>query len=197
MTATTAMREAMPTGVFGANATAAGLWELTEQLVVPGEYAEQFRAVVDETPVHEIPTALLPSDLQHTGYQLLVKDEGRMRGGAYKLRGMVSALLPHVGKSHHVVAGSTGNHAKEGAVAVEAMGFESFTAYCPEDASLAKLYGIARHGGRIILTPDLPQALSAAEAAGRQPGHVFVHPYNMPPVVAGQGTATLELADQL
>jgi threonine dehydratase len=97
-----------------------------------------------------------------------------------------------------VVAASTGNHAAAVAYAAQQLGTGPVDVMCPAGTSWAKLAAMQRFGATAHPDYDsLPAALDAAQAAGREPGARFVHPYDDELVIAGQGTIGVEIAAQL
>jgi threonine dehydratase len=132
------------------------------------------------------------------GRRVLVKAESLQVTGSFKARGgwaAVSALGPEA-RDRGVVAVSSGNHAQGLAWAAAAHGAPA-TILMPSDAPAAKIEGTRALGAEVVLydraTADR-DALMAALAAER--GLTAVPPFDQPEVIAGQGTAGLELAGQ-
>lgn len=150
--------------------------------------------VVHRTPV--LTSATLDAQL---GAQVFLKAEHLQRGGAFKLRGAyhaVSRLDPEV-RTRGVVTFSSGNHAQALALAGRLHGVP-VTVVMPEDAPTVKLAATRGYGAEIVLYDRWSEdrrALATAIAAER--GATVVPPYDHPDIVAGQGTATLELLDQV
>ncbi len=135
----------------------------------------------------------------HTGASVFLKAECLQRGGAFKFRGAYNMIssLPAAARRRGVAAYSSGNHAQ--AVAI-ASGLLDSTAVIlmPADTPRAKLDATRGYGAEIVTydryTEDR-EALGAALAHER--GLTLVPPYEHPAIMAGQGTAALELLDEV
>jgi threonine dehydratase len=133
------------------------------------------------------------------GCELFFKAENLQRAGAFKFRGAANAVysLTPEQAARGVVTQSSGNHGAAVALACELRGIPC-TVVVPQAAPRIKREAIARHGARIV---DCEVAQSARnEATARvlaETGGELVHPYNDGRVIAGQGTATLELLHQV
>jgi len=133
------------------------------------------------------------------GARVFIKAEIFQRGGAFKLRGAYNkiASLPGADRARGVVAMSSGNHAQGVALAAAMHGI-SATILMPDDAPAAKLAATAGYGAEVVTYDRFAEdreALGRALAEGR--GLTLVHPYDDELVMAGQGTATLELLDEV
>ena len=135
---------------------------------------------------------------QLTGARVFLKAETMQRGGAFKFRGAYNMIssLPAPEREAGVVAYSSGNHAQAVAIAARLLG-TSATILMPLDTPTAKL-DATRGYGADVLTYDRyredREALGQGLAADR--GLTLVPPYDHPAVMAGQGTAALELLDE-
>lgn len=183
------------------NPTAREIYAHQELLSVLNEESSQrrnrFYEVVVQTPLRFVDDDLLPADLRGSGYIIAVKDEGRQKGGAYKLRGTTNALLDG-DRSNRVVVASTGNHANETAIAGRELGYAGTEVHCPRDIAASKRVAMQFNGAEVYAKyRTLEQALGAATGRGKQDGYMFVHPYNDLAVIAGQGTISLEAIAQL
>jgi len=146
-------------------------------------------------------TPLLPVDelSARLGVPVWVKPEMLQRGGAFKFRGayaFLSALSPEE-RARGVVAPSSGNHAQAVALAARLFGVPA-TVVMPTTVTPAKRGGAERLGARIELagttTADrMERAVEIVEAEGA----TLVPPYDDPVIIAGQGTAGLEIVDDL
>ena len=128
-----------------------------------------------------------------------LKAENLQRTGAFKIRGAVNriATLSDAERSAGVVAASAGNHGQAVAWAARQAGIQA-RIYVPLDAPMAKVEACRTYGAELRLEGSLfEEALAAAHADAEQSGATFVHPFEDPVVVAGQGTVGLELAEQL
>jgi threonine dehydratase len=133
------------------------------------------------------------------GATVFGKDESQQRAGAFKFRGAFNRLsaIPVDERPLGVVAVSSGNHGAAVACAAQILGIEA-TVHVPEDVAAAKRFLIERFGARIV---TFERATLDREAGARQQvaetGATFVHPFEDPLVMAGQGTAALELHEQV
>lgn len=152
--------------------------------------AEHIKGVVNHTPVI---TSRTVDAL--TGYKVYFKGENFQRIGAFKFRGAYNALsrLSAADKARGVVTHSSGNHAQGIALAARLLGI-SATIVMPTDAPASKLAATRGYGAEVVLYDR--QVMERAEVSGQlaqERGLVFVHPYDHPHIMAGQGTAALEL----
>ena len=134
-----------------------------------------------------------------TGRQVSLKAENLQRTGSFKVRGAfnkISALSGRDGGAG-VVAASAGNHGQAVAWAAREVGVPAMV-FVPQDAPMAKVEAARNYGARVEMTgARFEDALEAAHAHVEEAGALFVHPFEDPAVIAGQGTLGLELADQL
>jgi threonine dehydratase len=134
---------------------------------------------------------------ERTGATVLVKPEPLQRTGSFKLRGATNATLKltDAQRAGGLVTHSSGNHGQAVACAAASVGARA-TVFMPLDAPGIKVESTRRWGAEIIQYDrlrDNREALSAAFA--ERTGAVVVPPYDHPDVIAGQGTAALELAE--
>ncbi|GAA2157725.1 pyridoxal-phosphate dependent enzyme [Kitasatospora kazusensis] len=135
---------------------------------------------------------------RRAGAQLWLKAENLQRGGSFKLRGALLAVerLAAAG-SVGVVAQSTGNHAIAVALAARELGIPA-ALVLPEDAAPTKIRRIREAGAEVVLAGTvLAERIAVVEDLRVIRGYDVVDPYQNPDVVAGQGTATAELLDQV
>ncbi|TXS04910.1 pyridoxal-phosphate dependent enzyme [Streptomyces sp. col6] len=131
-------------------------------------------------------------DLEIDGRRVLLKLEYLQRGGSFKLRGALNAMLS-MSPDDHVVAASGGNHGLAVATAASLLG-RAATVYVPETAPEAKARRIEAAGARLVRHgAAFAEAASAALDVAARPGHRFVHPYDDPAVIVGQGTVAAEV----
>lgn len=120
-------------------------------------------------------------------------------GGAFKLRGATNRLLQLTPEECHrgVVAFSSGNHARGVAIAARRLGIRAVIVM-PSDAPKVKVEGTVAEGAEIIFYDRLTESREqiAAQLAG-QTGATVVPSFDDPAIVAGQGTAGLEIIEQL
>ncbi|WP_245679333.1 serine/threonine dehydratase [Actinomadura hibisca] len=131
-------------------------------------------------------------DLEIDDRRVLLKLEHLQRSGSFKLRGALNAMLCG-SPDDHVVTASGGNHGLAVATAASLLGV-SATVYVPETVPAAKARRIEAAGARLIRHgATFAEAAAAASDAATRPGHRFLHPYDAPAVVAGQGTVAAEI----
>jgi len=129
---------------------------------------------------------------------VFLKCENLQRTGSFKVRGAYTriARLSDAERARGVVAASAGNHAQGVAFAAGLLGCEA-TVFMPEGAPLPKVQATRGYGADVMLTGScVEDALIAALAHAEQTGAVFIHPYDHPDVVAGQGTLGFEVVEQ-
>ncbi|MGO9972604.1 MAG: threonine/serine dehydratase [Solirubrobacteraceae bacterium] len=152
--------------------------------------AARLRGVAELTPVLRCRTL---DEL--TGVQVSLKAESLQRTGSFKFRGAYNriACLPAGERARGVVAFSSGNHAQAVALAATLLGAPA-TIVLPHDAPAIKLQATRRYGAEVVTydrrREDREQI---ALALARQRGLSLVRPFDDPWVIAGQGTAALEL----
>lgn len=134
-----------------------------------------------------------------TGARVFLKPENLQRVGAFKFRGAYNkiAQIDHGQSPGGVVACSSGNHAQGVAEAARLCGLAS-TIVMPRDAPRIKVARTRRFGGEVVFYDREREDRDAiALALCKEQQAAFVHPYDDPDVVAGQGTIGLEIADDL
>ena len=130
-----------------------------------------------------------------TEANLSFKCENFQRSGAFKFRGACNALMRLTGNSPvtRVTTHSSGNHA--GALALAArLNHMQCIVVMPSNSSKIKVEAVREYGARIVFCePTLQSRETELERVVEQTGAYFIHPYNNIDVIAGQGTACLEL----
>jgi threonine dehydratase len=132
------------------------------------------------------------------GGPVWLKCENLQRTGSFKIRGAYTriARLTDAERARGVVAASAGNHAQGVALAARLLG-ASATVFMPETAPLPKVAATRSYGAEIrLLGQSLSEPLLAAAEYAERTGSVFIHPFEHPDVIAGQGTVGLEILDQ-
>ncbi len=139
---------------------------------------------------------------EQLGVEVLLKREDQQKCRSFKVRGAyarMSALTPeerHLG----VVAASAGNHAQGVAYACAHLGVRG-TIYLPSNTPRQKREAIASigHGQveQVIVDGPFDRANALAQETARAAGRVYVHPYDDPLTIAGQGTIAVELGEQM
>ncbi len=133
------------------------------------------------------------------GRSLFFKCENFQKVGAFKFRGACNAVgkLPEEAAGRGVVTHSSGNHAQALALAAQLRGIPAYIVM-PSNASPVKRRAVEGYGGRVIeCAPTLEARESTAAAVLAETRGILIPPYNHPDVIAGQGTAALELLDQV
>jgi threonine dehydratase len=158
----------------------------------------------------ESAAALLDGVVRHTplwhsrgladrvGGPVWLKCENLQRTGSFKIRGAYTRIsrLTDEERARGVVAASAGNHAQGVALAARLLGAKA-TVFMPETAPLPKLAATRAYGAEIVMVgQSLVQPLIAAAEYAEATGSVFIHPFDHPDVIAGQGTVGLEVLDQ-
>jgi threonine dehydratase len=142
-------------------------------------------------------TPLLPADAlaAELGVAVWLKPEMLQRGGAFKFRGayvFLAGLSPDA-RSRGVIARSSGNHAQAVALAARIFGAPC-TVVMPTTVTPAKRGGAERLGARVVLAGTTTyDRMQRAEQIAREEGGTIVPPYDDPTIIAGQGTAGLEI----
>ncbi|MEU8519564.1 threonine ammonia-lyase [Streptomyces sp. NBC_01216] len=132
------------------------------------------------------------------GSPVHLKCENLQRTGSFKLRGAyvrISGLRPEQ-RAAGVVAASAGNHAQGVALASALLGVRS-TVFMPVGAPLPKVAATREYGADVRLEGHVvDETLAAAERYAAETGAVFIHPFDHPDIIAGQGTVGLEILEQ-
>ncbi|CAL9470941.1 MULTISPECIES: threonine ammonia-lyase [Streptomyces] len=132
------------------------------------------------------------------GAPVHLKCENLQRTGSFKLRGAyvrIAGLLPEE-RAAGVVAASAGNHAQGVALASSLLGVHA-TVFMPQGAPLPKVSATRDYGAEVRLHGHVvDETLAAAEEYAARTGAVFIHPFDHPDVIAGQGTVGLEILEQ-
>jgi len=129
--------------------------------------------------------------------ELFFKCENLQKMGAFKYRGAVNAvlLLPEQEAVKGVCTHSSGNHAQAIALAAQKRGIRAFIVM-PENAPAVKVAAVKGYGGEVVFCqPTLTAREKALNEVVKKTGAAFIHPYNDARVIAGQGTAAIELME--
>ena len=147
--------------------------------------------------VHRTPVVTSRSFNALVGAEVFFKCENLQRAGAFKARGAMNAIfsLDDATAARGIVAHSSGNHAAAVALAARERGVGARIAV-PKNSSRAKIAAVERYGAQLVFTePTIAAREAAAAHLLATTGGTLVHPFNDPLVMAGQGTATLELLE--
>ncbi len=157
------------------------------------EARRRLQGIAEETPIY-----LSETFSRRCGREVRLKAENLQRTGAFKVRGAVNKLatLSPEERAAGVVAASAGNHGQAVAWAARELGVHA-RIYVPVDAPMAKVEACRNYGAETEMTGAyFEDALAAARADAEETGGTFIHPYEDPLVIAGQGTIGLELVEQ-
>jgi threonine dehydratase len=144
---------------------------------------------------HRTPVMTNESLNQQVGAQVFMKCENLQKVGAFKFRGATNAVfsLTDEEAARGVVTHSSGNHAAALALAARNRGIPAYIVM-PSNAPQVKKEAVAGYGGQITFCePTLQARESTMESIREKTGATVVHPYDNERVIAGQGTAALEL----
>jgi threonine dehydratase len=152
--------------------------------------AATIRGAVARTP--SVPALALGAEL---GLDIVLKLETLQRTGSFKERGALNKLshLTEAERARGVVAMSAGNHAQGVAYHASRLGIPA-TIVMPLNTPFTKIERTASYGATVVLRgADLAAARAAADEIAATEQRVFVHPYDDPLIIAGQGTLALEM----
>jgi len=152
--------------------------------------AERIRPFVHETPVFTSATFD-----REVGGRVFFKAENLQKVGAFKARGATNAILQLPDDVPGVVTHSSGNHGQAVAYAASIRNLPAWVVM-PRTAPTLKIDAVRSYGAEVVLC-DHAERESAAAAVIDGTGAVLVHPFDDAAVIAGQGTATLELVEQV
>ena len=156
--------------------------------------ADRLAGVAHRTPV--MTSRTLDED---TGAKVFLKCENFQRSGAFKFRGAFNALsaLDKSQRRAGVIAYSSGNHAQALAYASKLMDVRAVLVM-PKNAPQIKQQATQGYGAEVIFyDPDTEEREAVTERIQKERGLTLIPPFNHPDVIAGQGTATLELIQEV
>lgn len=155
---------------------------------------QTLRDVIIATPI--LPAERLSSEL---GARIFYKAENTQHSGSFKIRGAYNTLshLSAAERAGGVIAPSAGNHAQGVAMAARLLGIAA-TIVMPERAPLTKVVATRRLGAEVILHgASFDDAVAHARTLQQERGLTYIHAFDHPQVIAGQGTIGLELAEAM
>ena len=167
---------------------------MTPTLTDIHQAAERIRPFAHHTPV-----VTCSSLDRQVGAQIFMKCENLQKVGAFKFRGACNAVfsLTDEEAARGVATHSSGNHAQAVALAAKLRGIPAYIVM-PENAPAVKKAAVAGYGGQITFCkPTLQARESTTAQIVEETGATVVHPYNDYRVIAGQGTAALELLEEI
>lgn len=148
--------------------------------------------------IHRTPVLTSSYFNRLTGGELFFKCENFQKVGAFKFRGACNAVMS-LSKSEGekgIITHSSGNHAQAVALAARMNGHQA-TIVMPENAPKVKVNAVREYGAEIVFCESTIQARDeTAQKIIAETGATFIHPYNHPAVIAGQGTAAKELLEE-
>jgi threonine dehydratase len=166
--------------------------------VISARDVEAARAAV-QTVARRTPMLSSRTFSARAGGTVALKAENLQRTGSFKVRGVANKLasLGEEGCARGVVAASAGNHAQALAAAAAARGVHC-EVYVPSDAPMAKVEAAREHGATVhVGGKSVDACLIAARERSERDGLAFVHPFDDPAIVAGQGSLGLELLEDV
>jgi len=145
------------------------------------------------------PLVYSPTFSEMSGAEVYLKLETMQKAGSFKVRGAANRILSGINEigPAGVIAASAGNHAQGVAVAASMAGVPA-TIIMPEWVSLSKQEATLGYGARVILKgSSLEESIQEARGMARDERMTFIHPYDDPLVISGQGTVGLEILEDL
>lgn len=149
---------------------------------------------------------ICPTEMSHSfsasklvNSEIYFKFENAQRTGSFKIRGAYNKIanLTADEKARGVVASSAGNHAQGVALSASLAGVKA-TIVMPESASINKAAATRAYGADVVLTGEIyDEAYEYAKTLEKEKGYTFVHPYQDPYVIAGQGTIGIEILEKV
>lgn len=144
---------------------------------------------------HRTPVMTSRTFNANTGVEAFFKCENLQRGGAFKIRGASNAVLAL--KPARVVAYSSGNHAQAVAIAARETGIPA-TIVMPNDAPKSKVEATRGYGAEVVIYDRLREnRVEIGERIAKEQKATIIPPYDHPLTMAGQGTAALELMEEI
>ncbi len=144
------------------------------------------------------PLVRSPTFSKLCGFEVYLKLENLQATGSFKIRGATYKILTELDRigNKGVVAASAGNHAQGVALAASLAGLPS-TIVMPEWASISKQEATRGYGGEVILEgQSLGESINKALELAKE-GKTFIHPFDDPSIIAGQGSIGLEIMEEL
>jgi len=146
----------------------------------------------------ESPLEVMPRLSRRLNNRVLLKREDLQPVFSFKLRGAYNkiAKLPREALERGILCASAGNHAQGVALAAQKLGAKA-TIVMPRTTPAIKVQAVRDRGGRVVLFGDTyDEAYQHARQLEAEKGLVFIHPYDDPDVIAGQGTIGMEILRQ-
>ena len=143
------------------------------------------------------PVVNSPEIDEMAGRRVFMKCENLQHVGAFKFRGATNAVkMLGDDAEPGICTHSSGNHGQAVALAAKQRGVPAFIVM-PKNAPKVKVTGVRSHGAEVILCePNLEARVSTANSVLERTGATFIHPFDNPNVIAGQGTAAKEMIEE-
>ena len=144
-------------------------------------------------------TSLIPAPKVNPDAEVFLKTENLQLTGSFKLRGAYYKIsqLSDQEKAKGVIACSAGNHAQGVALGAQRNGINAVICL-PAGAPISKVEATRSYGAEVCLVPGVyDDAYARAIELQKEHGYTFVHPFDDPKVIAGQGTIGLEVLEQM
>ncbi|MEB3702157.1 L-threonine ammonia-lyase [Candidatus Bealeia paramacronuclearis] len=151
---------------------------------------EELQGIIVRTPL--VPSAVFS---EKTGADVFLKLEIFQATGSFKDRGAYTKMktLTHEELKRGVISMSAGNHAQSVAYHAKALGTQA-TIVMPVNTPVTKIMNTEKWGARVILEGTLlSESYDAAQKIAHENGYTFIHPYDDPDIIRGQGTIGLEI----
>ena len=147
--------------------------------------------------VHRTPLLTSRTLSERTGFDVRLKAELFQKGGSYKVRGPMNkiARLTKEERSRGVICSSAGNHSQGVALAARHYGVKAVVCMA-ENATPSKIAATEGYGARVVLHGTIwDEANEKALELVESEGYTYVHPFDDPDLIAGQGTVGLEILE--
>ena len=165
---------------------------------LPVSYDDILEAASRIAPYTHRTPVVTSATLDHqVGADVFCKAENLQKVGAFKARGATNAVarLPAAQAARGVVTHSSGNHGQALAYAAAVRQIPAWIVM-PDDANPLKVAAVAGYGATVVRCSRSERA-AAAERVRQETGAILIHPFEDPAVIAGQGTAALELVEEI
>lgn len=154
--------------------------------------AKRLKDVVYKTPI-----TYSYSLSEISGANVFLKLESLQRTGSFKIRGAYNKLCKLNGTDRRVIAASAGNHAQGVALAAKLLGMKA-NLVMPEGTPINKIVAVRHYGADVFLHGNtFDDAYAYGRRLEKESGDLFVHAFDDPDVIAGQGTIGLEIIESL
>ena len=171
--------------------------EMTTELT-PSDYLERVLKSRVYDVAHETPLELAPNLSRRVNNRILLKREDMQPVFSFKIRGAYNKMaeLSREERERGVICASAGNHAQGVALSGRELGCRTVIVM-PATTPQIKVQSVRNHGGEVVLQGDsYDEAYQHAQMLVERDGLTFVHPYDDPAVIAGQGTIGMEILRQ-